>query len=313
MKTNELPILQESFYKPIKEKFIKLLDEKSFMKEIGFAIQIISASDVLQKCSQQSILEAVYNISQTSLTLNPVLKYAYLIPRKGKCLLEPGYQGLIKLATDTDNIISINVQLVYEGDECEVDLASERIIEKHIPYQVLGNEKGGIKFGYSIATLQDGSKHCEIMSYRDIMDVREYSESYKYYKKEKDNKSWVSCVWITDEPEMCRKTIVKRHFKYLPKSDNKHLEKAIELDNQDYDFAATYEQGNYIESLLMSAAIPEKQEREIYNTLHNNDFTSKRAAKCIEYLLEHQQDPIDAGKTYQQRDITKKLNELKDA
>lgn len=309
---SNITILDESFYKPIKQDFIKLSNEKTFKKEIGFAIQLIKGNQALQKCDANSVLEAVYNISQTGLTLNPVLKYAYLIPRKGKCILEPGYQGLIKLATDTDNITSINVQLVYQGDDCEIDLASDKKIIRHVPYLATGKEQGEVVYGYSIATLQDGSKHPEVMSLKQILEIREYSESYKSYVAKQKKGEWASSVWISDPHEMYRKTIVKRHFKYLPKSDNKRLEKAIELDNKDYDFPATYEQGNMIESLLMSAAIPEKVEREIYKTLHDNGFTQKRASECIEYLESNQLDPIDSGKYYNQGDIQKKLSELRD-
>lgn len=305
---SQLPMLQESFYKPIHQNFVKLADEKAFKREVGFAIQIIKGNTALQKCDANSVLEAIYNISQTGLTLNPVLNYAYLIPRKGKCCLDPGYQGLIKLATDTDNITSINVQLVYQGDEVEIDLATDQKILKHIPYQLTGKEQGPILYGYSVATLQDGTKHVEIMSLKQIYEIRDYSESYKYEK----DKPYKNSPWFKNEPEMCRKTIIRRHFKYLPKSDNKRLEKAIELDNQDYDFPATYEQGNIIEGLLMSAAIPEKVEREIYRTLHDNQFTQKRAQECIEYLEANQADHIDGAKNYNQGDIQKKLAQMKE-
>ena len=305
---NTTLLLKESDYKPIKNSFVKLTDEKTFKREIGFAIQIIKKSPYLQKCSAESVLESVYNISQTGLTLNPVLNYAYLIPRKGKCILEPGYQGLIKLATDSPSINSIEVHLVYQGDDVEVDLASPEKVKKHIPYLITGNKQGDVVFGYSVATLADGTRHIEIMSLKQILDVRECSESYKHYSAKQKKGEWASCVWISDAPEMYRKTIVKRHFKYLPKTEDTRLEKAIELDNQDYDFPATFEQGNYIESLLINAAIPEKREREIYRALHDNEFTQKRAEDCIQYLKDNQRDAIESGHRYSQTDIKNKLS-----
>lgn len=302
-------MLQKNFYNSIKSQFLQLTDEQTFIREVNFAIQILKDKPYLQKCDADSVLKAVFEISQTGLTLNPVFNYAYLIPRKGKCYLEPGYQGLIKLATDTDNINSIEVQLVYEGCECEIDLATEKKIVKHIPYQATGKDKGNILFGYSKAILQDGRAHVEIMSYKDILDIRGYSESYKDYVKKKSKGEWATSTWVDNESEMCRKTIVRRHFKYLPKSDNKQLQRAIELDNADYDFPASFEQGNIIESLLLSCAIPIEREREIHQRLHAGDFTQKQAAECIKYLEDHQQNPIDAGKTYNAGDIQKTLRE----
>ena len=297
----------EKNFEPIKGQFTRQIDEKAFRREINFAIQLLRKNSALQNCEAQSVLDAVLNISQTGLTLNPVYKYAYLIPRRGKCTLEPGYQGLIKLACESGTIISISVNLVYEGDKAEVDLASDKKIISHKPYMTLGNEKGAIVWGYSIAHLSDGSNHIEVMSRADIESVREYSESWKAFKSK-----GAHTIWNTEEAEMFRKTILKRHFKYLPKTDSEHLAKALELDNQDYDFPASYEQGNQIESLLMSAAIPEKTERQIYRALHDNEFTSKRASEAIAYLSDNQADHIDGGKTYNQGDIKRKLEGLKD-
>lgn len=302
----ELTSIDEKFYLPIKESFISMTNEKVFKREINFAAQLIKKSQALQKCSVESVLEAVMNISQTNLTLNPVLKYAYLIPRKGKCILEPGYQGLIKLATDTDNIVSINVQLVYEGCEAEIDLATEKKIIKHIPYMVNGNDKGMIVYGYSIAMLQDGSRHVELMSIKQILDVRECSESYKYFKNKKAKGEWASCVWDSDAPEMSRKTIVKRHFKYLPKSDNKQLEKAIELDNKDYDFPVTSQQLDFIDSLLIYALITEQEKNKVDEDMASG-MTQKEAGTIINFLLANQADPISSGNNYKAGDVTSKL------
>ena len=104
MKTEKLTVINEAFYKPIKEGFIKVSNEKKFKIEINFAIQALKKNSYLQKCSVESVLESVLNISQTGLSLNPVLNYAYLVPMKGKCVLMPGYQGLIKLVTDAGSV-----------------------------------------------------------------------------------------------------------------------------------------------------------------------------------------------------------------
>jgi len=246
------------------------------------------------------------NVSQTGLSLNPVLAYAYLVPMKGKCVLMPGYQGLIKLVTDSGSVTSIEVQLIYEGDDILLDMASDEKVVKHIPYILTGKEKGQIIGGYSLAKLKDGSKHVEIMSKKDILNIREYSESYKNAIK----KGWNNSPWQTNEDEMFRKTIVRRHFKYLPKTSNEQLEKAIELDNKDYDFPATYQQGNYIESLLLTASIDDKTSQDIYDTL-NNGMSQNRAEECINYLKDNQVNEIDSGHNYNQGDIQKKLSEIK--
>jgi len=301
---NQLTVVSPQFYASIKKTFVSLSSEKKFNNEVAFAVQILKNNPFLQRMSVESVLQSVLNVSQTGLSLNPVLNYAYLVPHKGKCVLYPGYQGLVKLATDTGSVTSIEVNLIYEGDEIELDLSSDKKVSKHVPYLFTGKDKGKIIGGYSLANLPDGSKHVELMSAKDIEDIREYSESYKGDK----NKGTTYSPWNTSESEMYRKTVLKRHFKYLPKSDkNEQLTKAIELDNKDYDFPMSFEQGNYIESLLLSSAINVKHEREIHQRLHANDFTQSQAKECIEYLKENQIDAISSGNHYSATDIVNKL------
>ena len=96
----------ESFAK-IQSNFLKLADEKTFQKEVSFAVQILNKNSYLAGTSKVSILQAIYNTALTGLTLNPVLKLAYLVPRAGECCLEPSYQGLIKLITDTGSATTV--------------------------------------------------------------------------------------------------------------------------------------------------------------------------------------------------------------
>lgn len=236
-----LEITSKEFYSKIRPQWIEQSksDEATFAKEISFAIQLAIKNPYLKNCEQTSVLRAIMNVAQIGLTLNPILKYAYLIPRyNGKtkqleCALEPSYIGLSKLATDSKAVRSIECQIIYEGDNCIIDMASESKIVKHEPYFLLGTQKGKIKGVYSLATLLDGSRHFEGMSYQDILEIRDRSESYKAFIEKKVP----SCTWTTDEGEMCRKTVTKRHTKYLPKSGaTEQLDQAISLDNEIHGF-----------------------------------------------------------------------------
>ncbi len=213
-------------FAPAREHFSRLVNEESFIKEAAFAMQIFQGNDYLNNTSTESKVQSLMNLADSGLTLNPTMKLAYLIPRKGKCILEPSYMGLVKLLTDTGSVRSIESHPVYEGDECEIDMASDRKVLRHTPYMMRGVPMGKMVALYSIATLADGAKHFEIMSYPEIMAIKGRSESVK---------SGRSSPWDTDEVEMCRKTVLKRHTKHLPKSARfEALAKAIELDNADY-------------------------------------------------------------------------------
>ena len=51
---NELTVINEGFYASIKKNFISIADEKTFKREINFAIQILKKSPYLQKCDASS-------------------------------------------------------------------------------------------------------------------------------------------------------------------------------------------------------------------------------------------------------------------
>lgn len=230
-------ITKKEFYSQLRPMWIEQsgLDEAAFAREVSFAIQHTFKNPYLTKCEQTSVLRAIMNVAQIRLTLNPVLKYAYLIPRYNsktkqvECALEPSYIGLAKLATDSGAVRSLECNIIWEGDEIIINKSSAEKVVKHTPYYLNKKEKGKILAVYSLAVLPDGTRHFEDMSYQDIIDIRDRSESYKAFKEGKV----ISCIWISDEGEMFRKTNIKRHSKYLPKSGGtEKLDKAIDLDNE---------------------------------------------------------------------------------
>ena len=212
---NELAVTRPSFDQ-------MNLNNLNFTKEFEFAMQIFEKNDYLAKMSMPSIKNALVNIALSGLTLNPVMKMAYLVPRKGQCCVDPSYMGLVKILTDSGSVKSIKADVVYEKDAFDVDLGSNGFL-KHKPY--LGADARGRKIGaYSVAVLSDGSPHIDFMRWDDIMAIKARSEAVKGGK---------GSPWDTDEDEMACKTVIKRHWKYLPKSERALMAaNAISLDNQ---------------------------------------------------------------------------------
>jgi len=193
-------------FETIKERFCKVMDEQTFTKEVSFAVQHIGNNKYLADCKQESLMKAVYNIALTGLSLNPIHKLAYLVPRftggNKIAVLEASYQGLVKLLTDTGSIQNVYSHLVYKEDEFEVSLGtSSEIIHKP---KFKSKE---ITHVYAVAILNDGSKQFEIMDIGQLHDIRALSESYKAFVAKKVS----SCIWVTHEGEMCRKTVISVH------------------------------------------------------------------------------------------------------
>lgn len=296
-KKQELAVTDKRFYEPLKSDWLAQsgLAEGEFMKEVSFAVQHIHRNPYLLNCTKVSVLRAVTNLAQVGLTLNPVLKFAYLIPRynsKSKeleCVLEPDYRGLIKLLTDSGAVTSIQANIIHEGDQCLIDMADPNFVKEHIPYFMTGKGKGNTIAAYSLATLKDKSKHFEGMSFADILEIRDRSESYKAYL----DKKIPTCTWVTDLHEMCRKTVIKRHSKYLPKSNGmERFEKAVALDNEVHGFREAMDFGlqNYVESLIHNSTLDAEKKLKLEQQLYNLEYKDQ-AFKMIDMLKDCQPVP----------------------
>lgn len=280
------------------------VSEQTLAKEISFALQHVNKNQQLKKADGTSVMQSIMNVCQVGLSLNPVQKLGYLVPRWDSLkkintvAFEPSYQGLVKLLTDSGSVSMIYSHLVYEGDIFEVSFGtSTELIHK----PKFASQK--ITHVYAVAILPNGLKVPEVMTFEEIESIRERSDSYKAFKAGKIK----SCVWSTDEGEMARKTVIRRIFKYLPKSESfEKLAKAISYDEQDY--TASPEQLDYIDQLLEQTSISLEKQEQI--TLEMNSYSQEQAANCINYLKNNQIDPIDSGSNYGQKEIHAKLDKM---
>ena len=226
----------------IRPEFISVnTGDLKFEKEIEFAIQILSKNDYLARANPASIRNAVKNCALTDLTLNPTMKMAYLIPRVEKvngvkelqCQLEPSYMGLCKILTDTGSVKGISATIVYEKEvgslKIQQGIAGHASHDPHI-----GFDKPGKPIAcYSKAILPDGTQHVELLRPWEWEDIMKRSESVKSYNAKKAKGEYAAIpTWISDLEEMIRKTCIKKHYKYLPKTKRaEQVAAAIALDD----------------------------------------------------------------------------------
>jgi len=290
---------------PVKEKALALVDKNTFAKECGFALQIVNANPKLAE-DKTALLQAIYNIVLTGLSLNPVLKYAYLIPRwskdGAKAVLEPSYQGLVKLITDAGSVKSISCYPVFDGDEFDVTFGTHQNIHHRPKYK-----SQDITHVYAVAVLTDGKMQIEVMDAGEINHIREMSESYKAYLAGKIK----SCIWVDHYAEMARKTILKRISKYLPKTERwEKVSTAIELDNQDFIISED-NKWRLLDVLDNTTAIESELCQKLRNEVLTTEMSTARAAEIWNQINNSGLDPIMGGSSYSQTDIKKHLNKLK--
>lgn len=173
----------------------------------------VSKTPELIACDPGSIVMSVAQACALGLPPNTPLGLSYLVPFKGTCQLIPGYRGLIRLAVQSGEVQSIESRVVYSRDAFEIHMGTDPRID-HSPS--LEADRGEMIGVYSVAKLKTGATTFEWMSIGEINAIRDRS-------KAKDDGPW-----RTDYAEMARKTVVRRHGKYLPCSEERFAQ-ALQL------------------------------------------------------------------------------------
>lgn len=209
----------ESLVPHLRQVATKVLSPEKITKIVTSAI---SRTPLLLQCfrdSPHSILRCALVSAQLGLDPDSPLGQCYLVPyrngRTGKYEAQfiIGYRGFIDLARRSGNIVSIRSRVVYEKDKFEVKYGlSEDIL--HIPFE---GDAGELRAVYAVAELKDGGIQYEVMYRHEIDAIR------------KRSKASGSGPWVSDYPEMARKTVIRRLSKYLPMSVD--LARAVEAED----------------------------------------------------------------------------------
>jgi recombination protein RecT len=207
----------------IKERFLEVVDERTYNKEIIFAKQAFDNSDSLQKCSKDSMRNAIVNIALTGATLNPVMQQAFLIPRKGKVCLDFSYRGLAHIAVSSGGVVDLDAFVVYENDEFSYNYGLKPDLV-HIPAT---NNRGAMFKVYAVAILPSGIRKFIVLDKEEIDAVKKSSVAFT---KGSDS------PWKGDfEAEMWRKTAIKKLYKLLPMTERMSAAVAVLNEHEGLD------------------------------------------------------------------------------
>ncbi|CAH1215943.1 recombination protein RecT [Paenibacillus sp. JJ-223] len=170
------------------------------------ALTTIRTNPKLLECSIPSLMAAVMQSAQ--LGLEPgLIGHCYIIPYGKEATFIIGYKGMIDLARRSGNIQSIAAHEVYENDFIELTYGLEENL-KHIPWFLRKDEKptdsGKVVGAYMVAKFNDGGHFIHYMPISEIEAHRARSKAAK------------NGPWVTDYTEMCKKTVVRAGWKWLP-------------------------------------------------------------------------------------------------
>ncbi len=165
---------------------------------VRVALVALKRNPGLMKCTPASVLRCMMDLAFYG--LEPDGRRAHLIPYKDECTLIIDYKGLVELVRRSGEVSSIHADVIHENDEYDFSYGLEPSF-RHRP--TLG-DRGKPIGAYSLVRLKDGEDDFIVMSYDEIEAVR------------KRSKAAHSGPWVSDWAEMAKKTVFRRHTKWLP-------------------------------------------------------------------------------------------------
>lgn len=177
------------------------------------ALAACSREPKLMKATPESVYLAIHTGVQLGLEPGSPLGDGYLVPfmnnktnpPRMECQFIPGYQGMIKLARQSGEVLKIYAHVVHERDEFNVSFGLKETVE-HKP--CLDGDPGPAKFVYAVAHIRDTDPQFVVLTRAEVM---------KHRAKSKQSHG----AWETDEEAMWLKTAIRVLFKYIPKSTEK--------------------------------------------------------------------------------------------
>ena len=164
------------------------------------ALTAFNKTPKLLACTKESLTECLMSCSE--LGLEPDGRRVHLIPYGNKCTLIIDYKGLVALARRSGEVADIHADVVCENDFFNYSFGTNGNLE-HRPAIA---DKGTVIAAYSFVKLKDGSTSYEVMNKQEIDAIRKRSKASN------------NGPWVTDWNEMAKKTVFRRHSKWLPVS-----------------------------------------------------------------------------------------------
>ena len=192
-------------------------------KMMRVALSEIYRSKALQECTAISLLQCIVIASQLGLFPDSLTGESYLVPfnnnksRTKEAQLMIGYQGLLKLAYQSNQISNITAKVVHENDKFSYQYGLKPDLI-HVPAP---SDRGDVAYYYAVANLMNGGATFEVMSKDDVVNhMKKYSKA---------SSSSAMSPWQTQFDEMAKKTLIRKIVKLLPRS-TENLMRAVKID-----------------------------------------------------------------------------------
>lgn len=171
---------------------------------IRVALTAFKSTPKLTECTMISIGQSLLNAATMGLEVNTPAGEAYLVPRYNKhtrqqeATLQIGYQGLLKLVYEAEDVRDVTAHVVREGDEFEY----EEGLDKKLRWKA-GTTRGEVTGAFALIRTTKGGEYTAYMPVADIEALRKRGGDADF------------SPWKTDYEMMCCKTVLRRATKYM--------------------------------------------------------------------------------------------------
>lgn len=174
--------------------------------EVQLAIQDIRSKGYLQTCTPESIEGALVEYAIQGLSISQ--KQAWFVKFGNNLTMLRSYFGDVAVCKRTNLIKDCKANVIYDGDEIEVDYDEKlnKIIKNH--HTKFGNEDNAILGAYAFAERIDGTReYC-------VMTSKEIKENWKL-SKGKNKETGVVAYQENFPQEASKRTVIRRLIKMI--------------------------------------------------------------------------------------------------
>lgn len=203
---------------PIMERFQEVLGERAARAYVSSVLLTVANNEALQDCSQASIVASALRAATLSLSCDPAIGQAYLVPYGKTATFVVGYKGLRDMALRTNKYRYIHVDKIYKGEGVDVDriTGSARIIG--------GKESDEITGWVASFEMTNGFRKSVYMTREEIHEhAKKFSKGYERQ----------GGVWKANPAMMEKKTVLRQllmHWGVLDSRDELFLNSVDETE-----------------------------------------------------------------------------------
>lgn len=210
----------------IMARFEEILGERGARMYVSSVLLAVANNDALQECTHASIVASALRAASLSLSCDPAIGQAYLVPYGKVATFVVGYKGLRDMALRTNKYRYIHADKIYKGEGVEIDRITGSA-------QIVGDKESNEIVGWVASfEMTNGFRKSVYMTREEIHEhAKKYSKGYERQ----------SGVWKQNPAMMEKKTVLRQllsHWGVLDSRDALFLSQvdaAEEADLQTID------------------------------------------------------------------------------